>query len=131
MKIKRSITLLISAIIGGIYVLYNTRLFGYYAKTIIGTNSISTASLVLAVQLTFVFVASIFTIAAWVKNNRPLALTGWILFIVGIVIITPNTLFILPSIILNCIGYYRIKKNKAANAENNITSTVSVLDKEQ
>lgn len=117
-KKKRSVALIIAAVLG---VLYSIYIITYFSGAIAGTQSgaeaiggaIATA--LVTPHMICVVIAAIFNSVACLTNKRGFALTGAILYSVGAVLFLMYALFVVPSIILSFIGYAKLGKiNKKA-----------------
>lgn len=114
MKEKKSKLLLVSWIIGVLYVVY---LFWYMssAGSAAGTDSaeaLGTAiGLALIVpHLVFVVLAVIFNILGWAMNKRGFTLTGGILYAVSILMMPLYFMFVIIEMILSFVGFAKMKK---------------------
>jgi len=110
---KRSIALLISAIIGLIYGVY---LVTYFAGLFDSSASTSeTLGAGLATALVFphmlsLWLAVLFNIIGWAINGRGFALTAGILYSVSALVFFIYAAFVVPSIIFSFVGFARLQK---------------------
>lgn len=117
MNKKRSVLLLISAIIGVAYMAYSIWYWGGSNLNI--TSDIEAVGTGLATALVFPHLlctglAVIFNILGWVMNHRGFALTGGILYAVAMVLFPMYFMFTLIEMILSFVGFARLKKLNAA-----------------
>lgn len=117
MKEKKSKLLLVSWIIGALYLVYLISYIGG-AGSAAGTDSaeaLGTAiGLALIVpHLLFVALAVIFNILGWAMNKRGFALTGGILYAVSILMMPIYFMFVLIEMILSFVGFAKMKKPEA------------------
>ena len=120
MKTKKSKCLLISWILGVLYVLY---LIGY----IVNTNASMTetaeaigagiATVIIMPHLICTVLAVIFNILGWAMNKRGFALTGAILYTVALVLMPLYFMFVIIQMILSYVGFAKLKTIIAANAD--------------
>lgn len=118
MKTKKSKCLLISWILGVLYVLY---LIGY----IVNTNASMTetaeaigagiATVIIMPHLICTVLAVIFNILGWAMNKRGFALTGAILYTVALVLMPLYFMFVIIQMILSYVGFAKLKTIIAAN----------------
>lgn len=112
-KKKKSVALIISAVLG---VLYSIYIVSYFSGAVSGTSSgvesiggaIATA--LVMPHMLCVVLAAIFNVIAALANKRGFALTGAILYCVGAVLFLMYAPFVIPSIILSFIGYSKLGK---------------------
>lgn len=120
-KRKRSVALLISAILGlAFFALVASRTFDLASQTL--SSEAQTASdagkqigtiigaTILMPQIIVTGIAVIFNAVGWGTSSRGLTLTGAILYCVAAVLMVINAPFLLPSIVLSFVGYTRLKK---------------------
>ena len=113
---KRSIPLIISAVLGVWYSIYITVHFG---GIMFGSSSVAElaggaiATALVTPHMVCVVVAAIFNTVACFTNKPGFALVGGILYSVGAVVFLLYALFVVPSIILSFVGYAQLKKRKA------------------
>ena len=117
-KKKRSITLIISAILGVAYSIY---IISYFSNAMFGSDSTSEAiggaiaTALVTPHMVCVVIAAIFNVIACIGNKRAFALVGAILYCVGAVMFLLYAMFLIPSIILSFVGYAQLGKiNKMA-----------------
>lgn len=118
MKTKKSKCLLISWILGVLYVLY---LIGY----IVNTNASMTetaeaigagiATVIIMPHLISTVLAVIFNILGWAMNKRGFALTGAILYTVALVLMPLYFMFVIIQMILSYVGFAKLKTIIADN----------------
>ena len=118
MKTKKSKCLLISWILGVLYVLY---LIGY----IVNTNASLTetaeaigagiATVIIMPHLICTVLAVIFNILGWAMNKRGFALTGAILYTVALVLMPLYFMFVIIQMILSYVGFAKLKTIIADN----------------
>ena len=117
-KRKRSVSLIIAAVLGVIYSIY---ILTYFSGVITGTQSAAEAvggviaTAFVTPHMVCVVVAAIFNSVACFTNKRGFALAGAILYCVGAVVFLMYAPFVVPSIILSFVGYAKLGKiNKTA-----------------
>lgn len=118
MKTKKSKCLLISWILGVLYVLY---LIGY----IVNTNASMTetaeaigagiATVIIMPHLICTVLAVIFNVLGWAMNKRGFALTGAILYTVALVLMPLYFMFVIIQMILSYVGFAKLKTIIADN----------------
>ena len=119
MKKKRSVLLLLSAIIGLLYIVFSVV---YWTEVNTGNDELGiTISAALATALVFPHLicaglAVIFNILGWAMNHRGFALTGAILYAVAMIMFPVYFMFVLLEVILSFIGFARLPKINEANA---------------
>ena len=108
---KRSIVLLIAAIIGLAYSIY---IIGYFGSLNSGNEYGSLASGIATAMvlphMICLIIAVVFNIIGWVINKRGFALTAGILYSVSAVLFIMYAIFVIPSIVLSFVGFVRLKK---------------------
>ncbi|MDR1774041.1 MAG: hypothetical protein LBR30_04155 [Clostridioides sp.] len=110
---KKSKLLLISSILGVLYVIYIVCYFG----GVVGNTSQSDAEMVGSTVATMLvlphifltLLAVIFNIIGYCKNGRGFTLTAAILYAVAGFIFIMYAMFVLPSMILSFVGYAKLK----------------------
>ena len=119
MKKKKSTILLISAIIGLLYMIYS----GVYWSGVNTGNSEAGAAISSALATALVFphlictgLAVIFNILGWAINHRGFALTGAILYAVAMFLFPVYFMFVLLESVFSFIGFGRLAKINKANA---------------
>lgn len=121
MKKKKSVLLLISAVLGVLYILYS---ISYWTGANTGSTDAATA-LGAGIATALVFphliragVAVIFNILGWSMSHRGFALTGAILYAVSMILFPLYFMFTLFQMILSFVGFARLKKlNSVPKAE--------------
>jgi ribosomal protein S25 len=127
---KRSVPLLIAAIIGLIYVICIMSNLSNFAGAIasvlsaMGRGRIGrTETIVLLFpHIIFVLIAVIFNIIGWAVNKRGFAITAGILYSVSLI---PCFILIIPSLVLSFVGAAQLKKKEDGNAQQNIVVNVA------
>lgn len=123
MKKKRSLWLLVAAVISTIYAFY---IFIYYGGLVSATDGIEhetavTLAVFIAPHLIITVIGSIFNWASFITNIRALAFVSGILYIVAFIagiIYLPTNLFVVPSTILSFVGFAKLKEiNDINNSE--------------
>ena len=112
MKKKRSILLLISAIIGTLYALY---IIIYFSSSLNSNDASEAVGAAIATALVMphmilVVLAVIFNWVGYGTNKRGLALTGGILYSVAGVVFLMYIFFVIPSLVLSFVGYAKLKQ---------------------
>lgn len=110
---KKSVLLLISAILGILYVVY---IVAYFMGA--GSNTGSTAEAIGAGIATMLVMphmicavlAAIFNTLGWSMNSRGFSLTGAILYAVAAVLFPMYAMFVIIQMILSFVGFARLKK---------------------
>lgn len=119
MKKKRSVCLLIAAILGVIYVIYIVSyFFGANASAGSTAEAIGTgiATAMVTPHLICIVLAVIFNVLGWFMNKRAFALTAGILYAVGAVMFLMYAPFVLVQMILAFVGFARLKTLTAETA---------------
>lgn len=122
---KKSIALILSAIIGAGYALYITTYFGgtiFKSESAAAAAGVSIAAALVTPHMLCTVVAAIFNVIACFNNNSAFALTGAILYCCAAVLFLFYALFVVPSIILSFVGYARLKKLRKAALVSDKTS---------
>lgn len=117
-KKKRSVCLLISAILGIAYAIYLVVYFtGINVATTGSIEAISSglATAMVMPHMVCVVVAAIFNILGWALNNRAFALVGGILYAVSMVFMFIYAFFVIVQMILSFVGFANLKKINAIN----------------
>lgn len=114
-KQKKSKLLLVSWVIGALYLVYLFWYMGSAGSAAAGADSaeaLGTAiGLALIVpHLLFVALAVIFNILGWAMNKRGFALTGGILYAVSILMMPIYFMFVLIEMILSFVGFAKMQK---------------------
>ncbi len=118
-KKKRSICLLISAILGVVYAIYLVSYFGGSVGTAGSSSEALGAGLATALVMPHMVcaaLAAVFNVLGWAMNHRAFALVGAILYTVALVLFPMYFMFVVVQMILSYIGFAQLKKIKAANA---------------
>jgi len=121
-KKKRSVALIISAILG---VAYSVYIISYFSKAMLGSGSTAEAiggalaTALVTPHMVCAVVGAIFNVIAAIGNKRAFALVGAILYCVGALVFLLYAAFLVPSIILSFVRYARLKK---INKENSLQS---------
>lgn len=110
-KFRKSMCLLISAILG---ILYSVYLITYFSGAVSGSEGAAALGAGIAVTLVMPHIAAtvlatVFTTLGWGANSRGLALTGAILYCVAAVLFPLYAMFVLVQIILAFVGFTRLK----------------------
>ena len=110
-KSRKSMCLLISAILG---ILYSVYLITYFSGALSGSEGAAALGAGIAVTLVMPHIAAtvlatVFTTLGWGANSRGLALTGAILYCVAAVLFPLYAMFVLVQIILAFVGFTRLK----------------------
>jgi hypothetical protein len=116
-KKKRSVLLLISAVIGIAYILYS---ISYWTGANSGVDGAEAVGAGIATALVFPHLictglAVIFTILGWSMNHRGFALTGAILYAVAMILFPLYFFFVLIEMVLSFVGFAKLKKIIAQN----------------
>lgn len=120
MKKKKSVCLLIAAILGLLYAGYLVIYFtGANLNTTDSVEALGTglATAMVTPHMICTVLAVIFNILGWAGNKRGFALTGAILYAVAMVIFLPYALFVTLQMILSFVGFSNLKKIAAANGQ--------------
>ena len=109
---RRSILLLISAVIGTLYTVYLITYFMGISTTTTGTEALG-ANLATAIVLPHIALTALAALFNWIgylTRVRGFALTGAILYCVAAFVFFMYALFVVPEIILSFAGFIRMKK---------------------
>lgn len=112
---KRSKLLLVSWILGAIYLIY---ILIYFWKNFINSETSAEilgsgiALFLVAPHMFFVFLALIFNIIGWSSSKQWAALTGGILYSVAAIVFMLYCFFVIPSIVLSFVGFATLKGNQ-------------------
>lgn len=113
-KKKKSKLLLVSWIIGALYLVY---LISYMGSAGSATGADSAEALGTAIGLALIVphllvvaLAVLFNILGWAMNKRGFALTGGILYAVSILMMPLYFMFVLIEMILSFVGFAKMKK---------------------
>lgn len=109
---KKSKLLLVSWVLTALYLIY---LVVYFSGLGGGTESTeqmgaAIATMLVAPHAFIVFLGLIFNILGWSMNKRGFALTGAILYSVGMFLFIPYFFFVIIQTVLSYIGFAKIKK---------------------
>ena len=120
MKTKRSVLLLISAIIGIAYLVYS--IFYWTGANTSSSDSAAAvgagiATVLVLPHLIFTALAVIFNVLGYFMSHRGFALTGGILYSVALVLFPLYFMFVLIEAILSFIGFAKLKKVKEPSAQ--------------
>ena len=116
-KKKKSVLLLISAIIGVLYILYS---ISYWTGANGGAaDSAEAVGVGIATALVFPHlictgIAVVFNILGWAMSHRGFALTGGILYAVAMLLFPMYFMFVVAETVLSFVGFARLKKLNAA-----------------
>lgn len=112
-KKKRSVLLLIAAIIGIIYVIYSISYWGGAGsdtEEAVEALGAGIAAVLVTPHLICTGIAVIFNVLAWAMSHRGFALTAGILYTVAIVLFPMYFMFVVLEAVLCYIGFARLKK---------------------
>lgn len=109
---KKSVLLLISAILGVLYAIYSVV---YWMGAASGTSGAAAVGVGIATVITMphticAVLAAIFNVLGWAMSSRGFALTGAILYAVAAVLFPMYAMFVLIQMILSFVGFARMKK---------------------
>lgn len=112
---KKSVLLLISAILGVLYAIYSVTYWAGAGSGMSGAAAIGAGiATVLAMPHTICAVlAAIFNVLGWAMSSRGFALTGAILYAVAAVLFPIYAMFVLIQMILSFVGFAKLKKGNA------------------
>ncbi len=116
---KKSIVLLVAAILGIVYAIYIICYFtGANASTETSSEMVGVglATILVAPHALFVVLAAILNIIAWAKSSRALALTAAILYLVAALLFIPYAFFVVVQIVLCFVGFAKLKKPSEQSA---------------
>lgn len=117
---KKSLCLLISAIIGIAYMIYGISYWSNLNATQTDASGAIGAGIATALVIPHMIcaaIALIFNILAWAMDHRGFALTAGILYAVSIVLFFAYFMFVIIEMILCFVGYARLKKINQNNAQ--------------
>lgn len=115
MREKKSVILLISAILGIVYAIYIVTYFFGVSTGQSGTAEAIGAGIATALvtpHMICTVLAAIFNVLGWALSHRGFALTGAILYCVAAVAFLMYAPFVVIQIILSFIGFARLKNAK-------------------
>lgn len=110
---EKSVLLLISAILGGLYAIYS---IVYWLGAASGTSGAAAVGVGIVTVMVMPHVicavlAAIFNILGWSMSSRGFALTGAILYAVAAVLFPLYAMFVIIQMILSFIGFAKLKKH--------------------
>lgn len=109
---KKSVLLLISAILGVLYAIYSV---SYWASANSGNADAFTAigagiaTVLVMPHMICAVLAAIFNVLGWAMSSRGFALTGAILYAVAAALFPVYAMFVLVQMILSFVGFARLK----------------------
>lgn len=111
-KKKKSVLLLISAILGVLYAIYSV---AYWMGASDGMSGAAAVGAGIATVLTMphticAVLAAIFNVLGWAMSSRGFALTGAILYAVAAFLFPIYAMFVLVQMILSFVGFAKLKK---------------------
>ena len=112
-KKKKSVLLLISAILGVLYAIF---IVTYFAGVGSGADGAAEAigagiaTMLVMPHMICAVLAAIFNVLGWGMSSRGFSLTGAILYAVAAVLFPVYAMFVLIQMILSFIGFARLKK---------------------
>ncbi|NLW28932.1 MAG: hypothetical protein GXY98_03385 [Erysipelothrix sp.] len=111
MKQKKSKLLLVSWILGALYIIYLFAYFGGLVGNTTGGEQVGSliASTIVMPHAICAALAVLFNILGWSMNNRGFTLTGAILYAVSIVLMPLYFMFVIIQMILSFVGYAKMK----------------------
>ncbi len=112
MKKKKSLLLLISLILGAIYLVY---IISYFAGLLGGSNdadlvAAGIATALVAPHIVATSITVLFNALGYFMEKRGFALTGGIMYLVAGVLFIPYIIFVLLQALLSFIGYAKMPK---------------------
>lgn len=113
MKQKKSKLLLVSWILGALYIVYLFAYFGGLIGSTTGGEQVGSliASTIVMPHAICAALAVLFNILGWSMNNRGFTLTGAILYAVSIVLMPLYFMFVIIQMILSFVGYAKMKSS--------------------
>lgn len=117
-KKKRSVLLLVSAILGVLYIIYS---ISYWTGANSGNSDAATAlgagiaTALVMPHLVCSGLATLFNILGWAMNHRAFALVGGILYAVAMVLFPMYFVFVVVQVVLSFVGFAKLKKIIAFN----------------
>lgn len=108
---KKSVLLLISAILGVLYALYSVAYWAGAGSGMSGAEAIGAgiATVIVMPHMICAVLAAIFNVLGWAMNSRGFALTGAILYAVAAALFPMYAMFVLIQMILSFVGFARMK----------------------
>ena len=118
MKQKKSKLLLVSWILGVLYIVYLFAYFGGLVGNSTGGEQVGAAlaSAIVMPHAVCVGIAVLFNILGWSMNNRGFTLVGAILYAVSIVLMPLYFMFVIIQMILSFVGYAKMKSTTGYQA---------------
>ncbi len=109
---RKSVLLLISAILGVAYAIYSIVYWAGAAASTSGWEAVGAgiATALVMPHLICAVLAAIFNVLGWAMSSRGLALTGAILYAVAAALFPMYAFFVLVQVILSFIGFAKLKK---------------------
>lgn len=109
---KKSVLLLIAAILGVIYAVYSIIYWGGAMSSTSGWEAVGAgiATALVMPHMICAVLAAIFNTIGWALSSRGLALTGAILYAVAAVLFPVYFMFVIIQMILSFIGFAKLKK---------------------
>lgn len=118
MKKKKSIYLLIDAILGTLYILFLCFVFLGAAGGSSSGEEIVGAGIAFMVIMPHFLVISLAVLFNWLgyaQVHKGFALTAGILYSVACILMPPNFMFVVPSVVLSFVGYANLSRIIEAN----------------
>ncbi len=109
---KKSVLLLISAILGILYAIYIVSYFAGAPSNAGGAAEavgVGIATAIVMPHMVCAVLAAIFNVLGWALSSKGFALTGAILYAVAAVLFPLYAMFVLIQMILSFIGFTRLK----------------------
>lgn len=109
---KKSILLLISAILGVMYAVY---IVSHFAGATFGARGaaeaigVGIATILVMPHMICAVLAALFNVLGWAMNSRGFSLTGAILYAVAAVLFPMYAIFVLIQMILSFVGFAKLK----------------------
>ena len=124
---KRSKCLLISAILGTLYLVY---IINYFVNGVASTSGseqigVGLATALVAPHMFLLAIAVLFNWIGWIARARWAALTGGILYCVSGFLFLLYVFFEIPSIVLSFVGFAKMKNAKIQNQAPSSNQSVS------
>lgn len=109
---KKSVLLLISAILGVLYAVYSVSYWAGAGSGMSGAAAIGAgiATVIVMPHMICAVLAAIFNVLGWTMISRGFALTGAILYAVAAVLFPMYAMFVLIQMILSFVGFAKMKK---------------------
>ncbi len=109
---KKSVLLLISAILGVLYAIYSIAYWNGALSGMSGAEAIGAgiATVLVMPHVICAVLAAIFNILGWAMSSRGFALTGAILYAVAAFLFPVYAMFVLIQMILSFVGFAKLKK---------------------